>query len=236
LGIQDRGTGIERARASRRRLQDAAQEALGRTDALENGHILVMGLATRAAGLHDGIVHALETDNPFAAYTMLRSYAENAAAVLYAIGHPKQLDRILGLGNSYPLKVGTITNYAEQGSKRFGAFQDIYGQLSQFAHPMSKSIFASTAPTETGFQWRLDPAFKYDNDFIVACAWVVELAEAKRTFWWNTQTLKAGARTAAEGIGRSQRRRTDRPAGYRYTATACSAARFSWRLPCKGSS
>jgi hypothetical protein len=127
LGIQDRSTGIELARASRQRLQDAAQEALGRTAAFENGHILVMGLATRAAGLHDGIVHALQTDNPVGAYTLLRSYAENAAAVLYAIGHLNQLDRILGLGDSRPLKVRTITNYAEQGSKRFGAFQDVYG-------------------------------------------------------------------------------------------------------------
>jgi len=61
-----------------------------------------MGLATRAAGLHDGAVHALETDNPFAAYTTLRSYAENAAAVLYAADKPEQLDRILGMGDTNP--------------------------------------------------------------------------------------------------------------------------------------
>ena len=176
-GIVDRATGIHCARASRQWLYDAAKEALGRTDQLENGHILVMGLATRAAGLHDGAVHALETNNPVVVYTLLRSYAENAAAVLYATEHPNQLRRVLGLGDAHPVKVGTITNYAEQGSKRFGAFQNIYRQLSGFAHPMSKSIFASTTPSEAGFRWRLDPAFKYDDDFLVACAWVVELAE-----------------------------------------------------------
>lgn len=123
-GIVDQATGIERARASRQWLQDAALDGLGRADQKTNGYFLVMGLATRAAGLHDGAVHALETDNPFATYTLLRSYAENAAAVLYATDHPDQLDRILGLGDAYPIKVGTITNYAEQGANglvRFGA-------------------------------------------------------------------------------------------------------------------
>ena len=105
-----------------------------------------MGLATRAAGLHDGAVHALETDNPFAAYTTLRSYAENAAAVLYAADKPEQLDRILGMGDTNPITVGTITNYAQQGSKRFGAFKKVYDDLSAFAHPMSRSIFASAKP------------------------------------------------------------------------------------------
>ncbi len=53
------------------------------------------------------------------AYTLLRSYVENAAAVLYAKDHPAQLHRILGFGRSRPVKVGTITNYAEQGTDRF---------------------------------------------------------------------------------------------------------------------
>ena len=144
-----------------------------------DGHILVMGLATRAAGLHDGAVHALETNSPVVVYALLRSYAENAAAVLYATDHPTQLHRILGMGDSHPLKVGIITNYAEQGSKRFGSFRSMYEDLSQFAHPLSRSIFASTRPDgENGFHWSLEPAFKYDADFLVACALVVELAEA----------------------------------------------------------
>jgi hypothetical protein len=178
-GIVDRATGIERARASRQWLQNAALDALGRTDQIKDGHFLIMGLATRAAGLHDGAVHALESDNPFASYTLLRSYAENAAAVLYATDKPSQLDRILGMGDTNPITVGTITNYAEQGSKRFGAFRAVYGELSGFAHPMSRSIFASTRPDGAdGFQWSLQPRFKYDGDFLVACALVVELAEA----------------------------------------------------------
>lgn len=178
-GIVDRASGIERARASRQWLCDAAKEVLGRTSTIYDGHLLVMGLASRAVGLHDGVLHALETDNPFVAYTLLRSYAENAAAVLYATDHPTQLHRILGFGHSPPIKVGTITNYAERGSGRFGAFRRVYEDLSQFAHPMSRSIFASAKTTgDRMLRWRLDPAFKYDAGFLVACAHVVELTEA----------------------------------------------------------
>ncbi|RFZ64785.1 hypothetical protein DE4576_03983 [Mycobacterium marinum] len=83
-GIVDRATGIEKARASRQWLFDDAKEVLGRTnDMIYDGHLLVMGLASRAAGLHDGVVHALGADNPLVAYTLLRSYAQNAAAALY---------------------------------------------------------------------------------------------------------------------------------------------------------
>lgn len=76
-GITDRASGIESARASRQWLCDAAEYVLKRRSGsdLYDGHLLVMGLASRAAGLHDAAVNALETDNPFATYTLLRSYA-----------------------------------------------------------------------------------------------------------------------------------------------------------------
>ena len=179
-GIVDRATGIEKARVSRQWILDAVKEVFSRTnDMLYDGHLLVMGLATRAVGLHDGVIHALETDNPFVVFTLLRSYAENAAAVLYATDHPTQLHRILGLGGSHPIKVGTITNYAAQRSGRFGSFREVYDELSKFAHPMSRSIFASSRPHgERGLRWSLTPAFKYDSNFLVACSLVIELAEA----------------------------------------------------------
>jgi hypothetical protein len=44
--------------------------------------VLLSGLVTRGIGLHNAAVAALEADNPFAAFTLIRSYAENAAAVL----------------------------------------------------------------------------------------------------------------------------------------------------------
>jgi len=109
------------------------------------------------------------------------------------MGHPDQLNRILGLGNSHPIKVGVITNYAEQGSKRFGAFQDIYGQLSRFAHPMAKSIFASTTPTEAGVPMAVGPRIQVMTPiFWWPAPGSLSLRKPTRICWCSTRTLKPG--------------------------------------------
>jgi len=102
--------------------------------------VLLSGLVTRGIGLHNAAVAALEADNPFAAFTLIRSYAENAAAVLYAADHPNKVDRVLGL-DGHPLSVGRLTAHANR-SPRFGGFKSVYSELSEYAHSLSKSIAA----------------------------------------------------------------------------------------------
>jgi hypothetical protein len=56
---------------------------LGLTGRSRNTQLFVFsGLLARAQGLHEGSVAAIAADNPFAAFPLLRSYAENAAALL----------------------------------------------------------------------------------------------------------------------------------------------------------
>jgi hypothetical protein len=176
LGIVDRPTGIEKARESRQRLYDAAVDAFGRGQEWTTAVLLLSGLVTRGFGLHDAAVAALEADNPFAAFTLIRSYAENAAAILYADDRPAQIDRLLGLRGN-PLSVGKLIAHANN-SRRFGGFKDIYSDLSEYAHPLSKSIYASMSVDGNKFRWSSTPAFNPGNDFVTACAWIVELAEA----------------------------------------------------------
>jgi hypothetical protein len=141
-------------------------------------NLLLLGLATRGLGLHDAAVRALETDNPFAAFALIRAYAENAATVLYALERPEKIDQLYGIGK--PIAMSTIKNHAIQSpSNRFGAFKAVYSELSDYAHPMSRSVVASSnALGENGFQWSSEPAFKSDGDFLTACAWIVEFAVA----------------------------------------------------------
>jgi hypothetical protein len=178
LGITDRQSGLETARASRVPVQDAAWAAIRNLPDLTSAHFLLLGLTARAEGLHSAAMQALEADNPYAAFTLIRAYTENAAAVLYAIGHPGKIDAMLELGDA-TVSIGQIISYANQGSKRFGAFKDVYSQLSQYAHPMSRSIFAShTSGGGDEFRFSSQPAFKFENDFLTASAWIVEMAEA----------------------------------------------------------
>lgn len=178
LGIVDRPSGLEKAHASRQWPIAAAQEAFGHDFEFEVAVVLLGGLVTRGIGLHDATCSALEADNPFAAFTLLRAYAENAAALLYAVEHPNKIRRMLGLDGNKAMAVGKIIAHVNQSS-RFGPFKDIYSELSEYAHPASKSYTASMSLGDQGeFQWSGNPSFRVGNDFLVACAWTVELAQA----------------------------------------------------------
>jgi hypothetical protein len=175
-GITDRDTGIAAARASRQPLIDAAANAFDRGQGFSPAVALLGGLVTRGIGLHEGAVASLEADNPFAAFTLIRSLAENAAAILYATDHPETVERMLGL-DGYPLPVGRLTAHATQSS-RFGGFKDVYSELSHYAHPGAKGFAASISTNGNKFRWSGTPAFRPGNDFLMACAWIVELAVA----------------------------------------------------------
>jgi hypothetical protein len=150
-------------------------EAGGATTA----NLLLLGLAARGLGLHNASVHALETDNPFAAFTLIRAYAENAATFMYAIDKPGAIDQLFGLSKP-SISLGRITNHAMQSpSTRFGEFRAVYESLSTYAHPMPTSILASaTDAGENALQWCSGPAFKSNNDFLTASGWIVEFAVA----------------------------------------------------------
>ncbi|KMO71834.1 hypothetical protein MOBUDSM44075_04186 [Mycolicibacterium obuense] len=160
------------------KVQRAGFDAIDGLTHLQSAHFLLLGLTARAQGLHQASVEALEADNPYSTFTLIRSYAENAAAILYAIGHPKKIDAMLNLGEA-KVSIGQIVSYANQGSRRFGQFKNIYSELSQYAHPMSTSIFASHKVSDDNqVVFSSKPAFKHDSDFLVASAWIVEMSLA----------------------------------------------------------
>jgi hypothetical protein len=60
-----------------------------------------------------------------------------------------------------------------------GGFKDIYADLSRYAHPHALSVLASSRVVKGRVvEWSSAPAFKRENDALLACAWVVELAQA----------------------------------------------------------
>jgi hypothetical protein len=176
LGITDRLTGQERARASWNALISAGRRVLGTGMDYRVEHLVFSGFLARAQGLHEGAVAAITADNPYAAFTLLRAYAENAAAILYVKDHPAELEKFWRDTNGPGVKIGKITNHA---MSRFGGFKGIYSQLSKYAHPQASSLLASNRVVEGRvIQWSSAPAFKSDHDAVMACVWVVELAKA----------------------------------------------------------
>lgn len=154
-------------------------ECLRRRQSITALTIVFQGFVARAQGLHEGSVDMIDGENPHAAFTLLRAYAENAAAILYAKDHPKAVSQWWE-PDGHGMKIGRITNHAVT---RFDGFKGIYDQLSKFAHPQAVGLLASSQVTgdqERTMKWHSAPHFKNPEDRLVAYAWVIELAEASR--------------------------------------------------------
>jgi len=177
LGIHDAASGVAAARAARERILEPARRVLGTSQELTPRLLLFSGFVARAQCLHEAATQMIEAENPHSAFTLLRPYAENAAAILYAKDHPNRVDDFWNTGG-HGVKIGAITNHAVT---RLEKFKDIYGELSKFAHPQAAGLLASSSISEDfKLSWRSAPHFQKPEDQITAYAWVVELAEASR--------------------------------------------------------
>lgn len=174
LGIRDLQTGHEKAIAAREMLFAAGRAVLSGVTDYAEGHVVFSGLLARGQGLYEGSIAAIDANNPYSAFTLIRAYAENAAAILYLRDHPTQLSSFWRKPGG--VAIGRITNHART---RFDGFPGIYNQLSQYAHPAPRSLMASmTADTNGLLHWASAPRFKSESDALVAYAWVVELTIA----------------------------------------------------------
>jgi hypothetical protein len=181
-GITDRESGLARATASRKAMTAQVADHLPNGFGFTVGTMSLLSLLTRAQAFHDGVIGALEADNPFATMTLLRSYAENAALLVWLDEKPNELDRLLpDAGPDDRFNIGRLVAFAV---RRMGGFKGIYEQLSGFAHPSSASALSGWH-NEGGrrVRWGTHPEFKNDDDFMMACVWVVELAEANTGLW-----------------------------------------------------
>jgi hypothetical protein len=180
LGIVDLASGHAAATAARERLIATGRKVFGQTERSWTTELMVFsGLLARAQGLHEGCVAAIAADNPFAAFPLLRSYAENAAAVLYVMDNPGQLDRFWRDRDGPDIKVGRLINHA---GTRFDGFRQVYADLSRYSHPSALSVLASMRFEEpSGFVWSQSPSFGSKSDALTAYAWTVEMAAANST-------------------------------------------------------
>jgi hypothetical protein len=176
LGITDRLTGQEQARASLDALISTGRKILEKSFDYRVEHLVFSGFLARAQGFHEGTVAAMGADNPYAAFTLLRAYAENTAAILYLKDHPAELNRFWRDAHRQDVPINEIIDYAVT---RLRGFNGIYSELSKYAHPHALSLLASSRVIEGRIvQWSSVPRFKSDYDAVMACVWVVELAEA----------------------------------------------------------
>ena len=85
-----------------------------------------------------------EAENSHAAFTLLRAYAENTAAILFAKDHPNLAAKWWDV-DSHGISIGKITNHAQT---LLGGFKGIYDQLSQYAHPQARGLLGFSSITD----------------------------------------------------------------------------------------
>ena len=176
MGITEIAQGIELARRAWNTLQSAGHEALSVGAEYRSEHLVLSGFFARAQGLYEGAVAAIEAGNPYSAFSLIRAYAENAAAILYVKDHPSELAKLLRDTDEPGLEMGTVVEYART---RFRGFGNVYSELGKYAYPHASSILASYRVSDEGaIHWSSAPEFKSESDAMMACAWVIELTDA----------------------------------------------------------
>ena len=180
-GVKDETAGRENAWLAREYLLGVAR-AIIQKGAITMDHMIAAGMVARAQALHEAAIAAIDSDNPHASFTLLRSYAEQCAAVLYLTDHPDKARNLWDDSDGRSVKIEPITNYA-QNSGRLRRFKDVYDRLSKYTHPSSTAHFSSFRSGEgRTFTWQSAPRFKRDEEKLVAYAWCIEFAYATHVF------------------------------------------------------
>jgi len=174
-GVIDEATGSQRAKEALENLMIVARSVL-HEGPITMDHLLVGGMVARTQSLHEAALSAIDSDNPHAAFTLLRAYIEQCAATLYLTDHPGKAEPLWNDQDGRGVPIGRITSHADR-SGRFKEFRRLYDQLSKYAHPSSVSHFANMRVSEEGkFTFQTAPRFKGDKEKLVAYAWLVEFS------------------------------------------------------------
>lgn len=180
-GVTDDDSGRRNAEQAREYLLTVATSVISE-GAITMDHLIVAGMVARAQSLHEAALDAINSDNPHAAFTLLRAYAEQCAAALYLTDHPGKAERLWNDPDGHGVPIGRITSHADR-SGRFGQFRHVYSELSKYAHPSSISHFAAIRMGEGNhFTFQTAPRFKRDEEKLIAYACLIEFAYVAHVF------------------------------------------------------
>lgn len=144
---------------------------------ISTGSMAALALTERAQAFHIGSVDQIEAENPLAAMTLIRSYAENAAAVIRVTEHPDDLSKLYIGAHRDKFAVGRLISNA---TKRAPGLKALYAHLSDAAHPAGAGSFHSLQvvdQTSRDVTWTSHPRFRNAEDPLWMLMWTLELCE-----------------------------------------------------------
>lgn len=165
-------TELAEARESGRQMVRGALKALRNEGPIFEAHLPFLGFVERAQAFHQGVVDMVEAGNPLAAITLLRSFAENVAAVYYVDKHPQEFEK-LRPGAKQRLPMGKVIAEAE---RHLPGFKQLYDHWSSVAHPSGAGAFHTLRVSESHqFTWQSHPTFHHLDDARRTLRWLDEL-------------------------------------------------------------
>lgn len=182
-GITDLDSGLERTDEYFKRFLTQCKDAMSSQQAISSLSMGLLAMLTRARSFHDGARAMILDDNPFAADALIRSYAENAAALLWIESRPHDAAKFsFAYRDGRPVPVGRMVDAAV---KRAPGFKLLYSRLSESAHPNAVT-FSSTWKTkgkDREVQWASAPSYKVEENRLWACLWLMELTDVHIATW-----------------------------------------------------
>jgi hypothetical protein len=143
-------------------------------------------MITRSEGLHGAIAREIREGNPHAVFPLIRAFAENVILMIYVNDHPRYISLLTMRPSELPKdgprrkSIQSLINYA---TKHASGMKLVYAELSEATHFGAVAMWAAhdivdedDSIAETS--WTSYPRWRSEEQALVACAHVLELADA----------------------------------------------------------
>lgn len=147
-------------------------------------------MISRAQGLHEAIAREIRAGNPHAVFPLIRAFAEAVVLVIYVLDNPKYIDLLTERAGELPKdgpKRKSMQSLIQYASKHATGMKDVYAELSEATHFGAIAMWASHSiegDDESGLHtsWSSHPRWRSDEQAMIACAQVLELADGVECF------------------------------------------------------
>jgi len=154
--------------------------------------IFYSSMVSRSVALHSAISREIRQSNPHAVLPMMRAFAEDVLVLIYVIDKPKYVNSLLSRLRDLPEQapkrksVQTLLNHAAPVAP---GFKMVYSELCEGTHFGTVALWTSHSVVESDdedsagtWSWQSAPHWRADKDMLIACAQLLELADAMEAY------------------------------------------------------
>lgn len=141
---------------------------------------------TRSQGLHGAIAREIRMSNPYAVFPLMRAFFEALVLVIYVNDHPAYVELLTSSPRDLPKdgpKRKSIQALISYASKHAPGLKNVYAELSEATHFGAIAMWTPHTIADEDRDsretiWTHYPRWRSDKEALIACAQILELAEA----------------------------------------------------------